>query len=220
MMDKTELLFRMMEQPEKYDDEQWQAILSDKDCRELYTMMSMTRSAVDASRYDRQKDDAAVQAEWEKFAARHLQAAPAIPLWQRIAAAAAIAVVFFGIVVAAVQTRCFGLLPEEKALIEDTRQAITPANNATIEADIQEASPLADASHLYDNVPLEQIINDLSAYYNVQVEWRSDEARDLRLYYQWEPSFTLDKVVDMLNSFEAINITREGEKIIIDQAEK
>jgi hypothetical protein len=53
----------------------------------------------------------------------------------------------------------------------------------------------------------------------VQVEWRSDEARDLRLYYQWEPTFTLDKVVDMLNSFEAINITREGDKIIIKQAE-
>ena len=84
---------------------------------------------------------------------------------------------------------------------------------------IQEEIPLSDASHLYDNVPLEQIIKDMSAYYNVQVEWRSDEARDLRLYYQWEPTFTLDKVVDMLNSFEAINITREGDKIIIKQAE-
>ena len=59
----------------------------------------------------------------------------------------------------------------------------------------------------------------MSAYYNVQVEWRSDEARDLRLYYQWEPTFTLDKVVDMLNSFEAINITREGDKIIVKKAE-
>ena len=220
MMDKTELLFRMMEQPEKYDDEQWQAILSDKDCRELYTMMSVTKSAVDAEQYDQQKDDATVQAEWEKFAARHLQAAPALHLWRRIAAVAAIAIVFFGIVVAAVQTRCFGLLPEQKAVIEDTRQAITPDGNTTNVTDIEETSPLTDVSHLYDNVPLEQIVNDLSAHYHVQVEWRTDEARDLRLYYQWEPSFTLDKVVDMLNSFEAINIMREGDKIIIEQAEK
>ena len=52
MMDKTELLFLMMEQPEKYDDEQWRAILSDKDCRELYATMSLTKSALDAQHGD------------------------------------------------------------------------------------------------------------------------------------------------------------------------
>ena len=212
MMDKTELLFRMMEQPEKYDDEQWSAILSDKDCRELYATMSLTKSALDAQHDDQQTDEKTIHKEWERFAAAHPD--PSIPTrpWRWIAA---IAIAFFGIVAAAVHTRCFGLLPAEKAVIEDTRQIITTTHNATNVTDIQEEHPLAGVSHLYDNVPLEQIINDMSAYYNVQVEWRSDESRDLRLYYQWEPSFTLDKVVDMLNSFEAINITREGDKIIV-----
>ena len=219
MMDKTELLFRMMEQPEKYDDEQWCAILSDKDCRELYATMSLTKSAVDAQRIDQRTDETSIQKEWERFAAVHPDSATPHRPWRRIAAAAAIAIAFFGLVTAAVHTRCFGLLPDEKAVIEDTRQAITPVDKTATVTDIQDEHPLANASHLYDNVPLEQIIKDMSAYYNVQVEWRSDEARDLRLYYQWEPTFTLDKVVDMLNSFEAINITREGDKIIIKQAE-
>ena len=219
MMDKTELLFRMMEQPEKYDDEQWRAILSDKDCREIYATMSLTQSALDAQRCDQQTDETTIQEEWERFAAAHPDSATPHRPWRKIAAAAAIAIAFFGLVAAAVHTRCFGLLPAEKAVIEDTCQVITTTHNTTNVTDIQEEHPLPDASHLYDNVPLEQIINDMSAYYNVQVEWRSDEARDLRLYYQWEPSFTLDKVVDMLNSFEAINITREGDKIIVKQAE-
>ena len=219
MMDKTELLFRMMEQPEKYDDEQWRAILSDKDCRELYATMSLTKSALDAQHCDQQTDETTIQKEWERFAAAHPDSATPHRPWRRIAAVAAIAITFFGLVAAAVHTRCFGLLPAEKAVIEDTRQVITTTHNTTNVTDIQEEHLLSDASHLYDNVPLEQIINDMSAYYTVQVEWRSDEARDLRLYYQWEPSFTLDKVVDMLNSFEAINITREGDKIIINQAE-
>ena len=219
MMDKTELLFCMMEQPEKYDDEQWRAILSDKDCRELYATMSLTKSALDAQHCDQQADETTIQEEWERFAAAHPDSATPHRPWRKIAAAAAIAIAFFGLVAAAVHTRCFGLLPSEKAVIEETRQVITTTHNTTNVTDIQEEHLLSDASHLYDNVPLEQIINDMSAYYNVQVEWRSDEARDLRLYYQWEPSFTLDKVVDMLNSFEAINITREGDKIIIKQAE-
>ena len=219
MMDKTELLFRMMEQPEKYDDEQWRAILSDKDCREIYATMSLTQSALDAQRCDQQTDETTIQEEWERFAAAHPDSATPHRPWRKIAAAAAIAIAFFGLVAAAVHTRCFGLLPAEKAVIEDTCQVITTTHNTTNVTDIQEEHPLPDASHLYDNVPLEQIINDMSAYYNVQVEWRSNEARDLRLYYQWEPSFTLDKVVDMLNSFEAINIRREGDKIIVKKAE-
>ena len=219
MMDKTELLFRMMEQPEKYDDEQWRAILSDKDCRELYATMSLTKSALDAQHCDQQTDETTIQEEWERFVAAHPDSATPHRPWRRIAAVAAIAIAFFSLVAAAVHTRCFGLLPAEKAVIEDTRQAITNMDTTVNVTNIQEEIPLSDASHLYDNVPLEQIINDMSAYYNVQVEWRSDEARNLRLYYQWEPSFTLDKVVDMLNSFEAINITREGDKIIIKQAE-
>ena len=60
-MDKTELLFRMMEQPEKYDDRQWREILSDKECHELYTMMTATRSALDAERYDQQTDDTGIR---------------------------------------------------------------------------------------------------------------------------------------------------------------
>ena len=219
MMDKTELLFLMMEQPEKYDDEQWRAILSDKDCRELYATMSLTKSAIDAQHCDQQTDETSIQEEWERFAAAYPGSASTNHAWRRIAAAAATAIAFFGLIAAAVHTRCFGLLPADKAVIEDTRQAITNMDKTVNVTNIQEEQPLSDASHLYDNVPLEQIINDMSAYYNVQVEWRSDEARNLRLYYQWEPSFTLDMVVDMLNSFEAINITREDNKIIIKQAE-
>ena len=219
MMDKTELLFHMMEQPEKYDDEQWRAILSDKDCRELYATMSLTKSAVDAQRCDQQTDEATIQKEWKQFAISHPDSATHSRIWRRTAAAAAIAIAFFGIVVAVVHTHGFGLLPKEKAAVEDTQPAIPTTDNATQVTESQVTSAPANESHLYDNVPLEQIIDDLSAFYNVQVLWQCDEARDLRLYYQWEPSFTLDKVVDMLNSFEAINITREGDRIIINQAE-
>ena len=58
MMDKSELLFQMMEQPEKYSEEQWREILADEECRELYTMSSMVRSAVDDERVGKTLTDA------------------------------------------------------------------------------------------------------------------------------------------------------------------
>ena len=46
-MNKTDLLFQMMEQPQAYTEQQWQEILSDEECRELYTLMAKTQSAFD-----------------------------------------------------------------------------------------------------------------------------------------------------------------------------
>ena len=219
-MDKTELLFRMMEQPEKYDEGQWREILSDKECHELYTMMAAARSAVEAERYDQRADDTTVQQEWERFVAKHPHAGNSSrPIWRRVAAVAAVIVIAASIVVAAVHTRGFGLLQERQSSDDSTQQ--TPVTATSVTSDItenQEVIPtLTDnEAHLYDDISLEQIIDDMTAKYNIQeVEWRSEEAKSLRLYYRWEPSYSLDKVVDMLNSFQAFTIQRTGNKLII-----
>ena len=219
-MDKTELLFRMMEQPEKYDEGQWREILSDKECHELYTTMLATRSAVEAARYDQQADDTTVQQEWERFVAKHPHAGNSSrPIWRRVAAVAAVIVIAASIVVAAVHTRGFGLLPQRQSSDNSTQQ--TPVSVTSVTSDVtenQEVIPtLTDnEAHLYDDISLEQIIDDMTAKYNIQeVEWRSEEAKSLRLYYRWEPSYSLDKVVDMLNSFQAFTIQRTGNKLII-----
>lgn len=219
-MDKTELLFRMMEQPEKYDEGQWREILSDKECHELYTMMAAARSAVEAERYDQRADDTTVQQEWERFVAKHPHAGSSSrPIWRRVAAVAAVIVITASIVVAAVHTRGFGLLQERQS--SDNSMQQTPVTATDITSDVtenQEVIPtLTDnEAHLYDDISLEQIIDDMTAKYNIQeVEWRSEEAKSLRLYYRWEPSYSIDKVVDMLNSFQAFTIQRAGNKLII-----
>ena len=73
---------------------------------------------------------------------------------------------------------------------------------------------------LYDNVPLEQMLAELSAYYQVDVEYRTDDVRSLRLYYEWEPDYSLDMVVDMLSHFESLSISREGNKLIVESAQE
>ena len=56
-MNKTDLLLQMLEQPQRYTAEEWQEILADDECRELYTLMSETQSAVDAARADEEVTD-------------------------------------------------------------------------------------------------------------------------------------------------------------------
>ena len=68
---------------------------------------------------------------------------------------------------------------------------------------------------LYDNVPLEQILTDLAAKYQLQVVFRDDAVRQLRLFYQWKPEYTLGKVVEMLNNFEALNLQLKGDTVFV-----
>ena len=65
-----------------------------------------------------------------------------------------------------------------------------------------------------------QILSELAAYYHVDVEYRTDDVRSLRLYYEWEPDYSLDKVVEMLSHFESLSIHHEGNKLIVESVQE
>ena len=217
-MNKTELLLKMLDCPDDYSEEQWQEILADDECRELYSMMAMTQSAMAAENAEQQATDAMIADEWQRLATTHQPKGIVMPLWRKIAAAAAIVIAFCGITIAAVHTGFFGLTksPQQTEVTPgDNKTAIEPALTESEEQSVD--SMVAVQPHLYDDVPLEQILADLAAYYHVEVEYSSEEVRSLRLYYQWEPDYTLDKVVEMLDNFQAFEIHREGDKLVVEQ---
>lgn len=218
-MKKTDLLFQMLEHPEQYSEAQWRDILADDECRELYTLMAKTKSATQAT----QVTDEEIDAEWQRLAHHKHLTATMIPLWRKIAAAAAIMIALFGFTYAAVRTGFFGvekfLAPKETTHVEKkttTKEQETKIEDVLTEEEQVEEVPVKVEPHLYDNVPLEQMLNELSAYYHVDVEYRSEDVRSLRLYYQWEPEYPLDKVVEMLSHFETFNIHLEGNKLIVE----
>ena len=77
----------------------------------------------------------------------------------------------------------------------------------------------ATEPRLFEEAPLEQILDELAPLYGVEVEYRSDDVRSLRLFYQWEPEYSLDKVVEMLNNFEAFSVRHEGNQLIVEPQE-
>ena len=216
-MNKTDLLFQMLEHPHDYSEAQWREILADDECRELYTLMAKTKSAARQAHVT----DEAIDAEWQRLAQAERPRATVVPLWRKIAAAAAIVVAFFGITIAAVQTDLFGLVPSGDKVESDSR-AIVQSERTEVAMDetTAETMPAVAEPRLYDNVTLEQMLTELAAYYQVDVEYRSDDVRSVRLYYQWEPDYSLDKVVEMLSHFEAFNIHREGDKLIVESSQE
>ena len=213
MMEKTDLLFRMMDDPGQYTDEQWREILADSECASLYEMMSKTRSALDAEHAEEEFTAETVDQEWERFAAAHAARTVKPFDWRKIVAAIVVLAVF-GIAAAAIYSH-FVHTPQTET-IENTAPNINPQVTDRTEGAVDAVSD-KQQSHLYDDIPLEQIINDLAAHYNVQPQWHGDEVRTLRLYYKWEPDFTLDEVVEMLNNFEAFSVKLDGNQLVITQ---
>ena len=220
-MNKTDLLFQMLEQPERYSEAQWQEILADDECREVYTLMAKVKSTAPSPEVSGETIDA----EWQRLAPSQGPRATIIPLWRKVAATAAIALVLFGVSYAAVKTGFFGLqkqTTEETAAVKPETPAVTAG--ATPEAIEQPTdslmAPAMTEPRLYDNVPLEQMLSELAAYYHVDVEYRTDDVRSLRLYYEWEPDYSLDMVVDMLSHFESLSISREDGKLIVESAQE
>lgn len=210
-MEKTDLLFRMMDTPGQYTDEQWREILADSECASLYEMMCKARSALDAERVDREFTAETVDQEWERFSAAH-QSRTVSPFdWRKIAAAIVVLAVF-GIAAAAIYSH-FAHTPQTET-VENTTPNVNSQVTVRTEGTVDTVADKTQA-HLFDDVTLEQIVNDLAAHYNVQPVWHGDEVRSLRLYYKWEPDFTLDEVVEMLNNFEAFSVKLDGDQLVI-----
>ena len=219
-MNKTEQLLKMLEHPEQYSEQQWQEVFADGGCRELYSLMAKTRSAYAAEQADERLTDEMIDEQWQRVETKFQTRATVMPMWRKAAAAAIIAVAFVGIAVAAVQTGFFGIRQTnnqtEKA--EQTARPQVDQGNTTIDiaTDQPTDSVVTAEPRLFEEAALEDVLTELAAYYAVDVEYRTDDVRSLRLFYQWEPEYSIDKVVEMLNNFEAFSIRHEGNKLIVE----
>ena len=204
-MNKTDLLLQMMEQPQHYTAEEWQEILADVECRELYTLMSKTQSAIDATRADQEVTDDMIDAEWQRLSHEKQETRNDKYSLLKFAAMFVGILMLSGIAYAAIH-----IVSHYNAPKEQETKVIKNSQSST-------SSPrLAEPDTIVTLQPtLGEIFEELSGYYNVKVVYQNEDAPRLRLFYQWRPEYTLEKVVEMLNNFEWIQIQTENDTLFI-----
>lgn len=242
-MEKTDMLLKMLDSPEDYSEVQWDEILSDKECREIYNDIARTRGAVEAN--DISLTDKEIAHEWQRLYGTETEHLPQrhakdeaygatmtetylekpdrdinnifLKGWQRAAAIAAAVVVVSGLAYAAVSTHFFGiaLKPAEPAKVEQSAKPSRAPKKRQKEEAVKVAEP-----KLFDNVVLSDILAELSDYYGVEVEYKDEEVKGLRLYFEWNPDEPLTGIVSTLNNFESFSLKLEGKKIIVSKAKQ
>ena len=71
-------------------------------------------------------------------------------------------------------------------------------------------------TYVFENVPLDEIIKDIVLYYHKAADIKSAKAHNLRLYYKWDRTATIESVVDDLNHFTHENLSIEDNKLIVN----
>lgn len=211
-MNKTDLLLQMMETPQDYTVAEWQEILADDECRELYTLMSKMQTVMDADRAEERVTDEMIDAEWQQLkpvASNHSTG------FYKIAAMIISVIMLSGIAYAAI----YMVQQYQEPATESVSQSRTTHPVSHDAVSVPADTIVAPQPVLYDNVPLEQILADVSTYYHIKVVYRDDAARHYRLFYQWRPEYSIKVFVEMLNNFEALQLLLENDTLFVSSSE-
>ena len=170
-------------------------------------------------------DSPNVDDEWGKFAVHHTEeldaldeggAKPRFPTYlftHKIAASFIGVLLASGIAFAAIQVVRNVNTP--KPQIASTEQATGIKPVTSLPADTVKADTIAAAPYIFNNVPLDSMLTVIAAVHGVGVEFENDAARQLRFHFVWKREDSLSRVVEKLNTFEAVTIGMEGEKLLV-----
>jgi len=220
---RIEWLLELQDHPEQLTDEQLQQILADDEMRQLVQQLGIAKRAF---KQDELKSDTPdVDAEWEKFAASHAEALDALDeekskprfhayLFTHKVAASFIGVLLVsGIAFAAVQI--VRNISTPKPQLPSTEQVIDTKQVTSLPADTVKTDTIPTEPYVFNNVPLDSILTAIAAAHGVQVEFENEAARGLRFHFVWKREDSLTRVVEKLNTFEAVNIVEEDKTLVV-----
>ncbi len=203
--DKIRLLLDMHEHPENYTDEQLAAMFDD----EMQEHMAAAKRALT----DIPEPD--VDAEWQRFEQAHF-APTRDRRWLKVAAMIAGVLMLSAFTYAAIHAvRAHHSESQQPATeqVEKVNGSVETSASTSAE-DIDSVSQEQPVT--FDNVALETIIGDIAASHQMQVEFRNEDVRTLRFYFVWQPDEDLDAALERLNLFESVNISKEGNTIVVE----
>ena len=226
---RIERLLELQEQnDEQFLDEpsgkaERQQILADEEMRQLVKQLGFAKRAF---KHDALKNDTPnVDAEWEKFAASHANQLDALDeekpksrfhiyLFSHKIAASFIGVLLTsGIAFAAIQIVRNISTPKPQQPTTEQTTDFDPV--PSLPADTVKADTIPVEPFVFNNVPLDSMLTVIATAYGVGVEFENDAARQLRFHFVWKREDSLLRVVEKLNTFEAVNIGMEDKTLVV-----
>lgn len=217
-VNKYDLVFDLIDNPQKYSADRLTEILSDPEARQIYNLICKTDSAIQANR------PVDVDAEWKRFSQtnvvrrrRHFSA------WFGSRAASIATIVCTSIAAVAAGIAATVAVIEYKSDPTETGEAQCSASSTTASSTAvavpTDTSTVDMTPIMFENDSLETIMKAIGRTYNIAVSFGSDEVASLHLYYKFDPALPLDEIVSQLNTFVQIDIRQEADMLYVYEAD-
>ena len=190
-----------------------------------------------------EKESVFVDEEWEKFAAEHAEELEALEKDEPHAVgedlqsptrevrisnpfhlgilpykvAASIIGILFTAGVAFAAIHIVRMVSHPKPQTMQAEQTISAKPTSVLPTDtIKTDTTTTTMPIVFDNVSLDKMMPQIAAYYNKEVEFQNEDARQFRFYFVWKQEETLDVVLHRLNLFESITVELKSDKIVVE----
>ena len=77
-------------------------------------------------------------------------------------------------------------------------------------------SPFAAEKSVFDNTTLSDILSAMGQYYGLKVVYSTATAKAIRLHFEWDQAKSVDANIAILNGFQQISITRNGDTLNVE----
>ena len=233
-IDKWDILLDLLENPTAYSETQKNEILGDEETLELYRQIVNVHQALDFQKKNEEINLPSIDEEWKKLKGEKLgnietetkekRQAKTVTLWSPMRKVAAIVVVLVisGFTFATIHLafRSFQTSPahdtnmaKEETENKDSVRLIATTAQKT---DAVNDSVSAKLPLVYENMELQEILKPIAQHFNVQVVYKNESSRHIRLYLQLTEQMSLDEIVELINHFEKVNVHSEGNTLIVE----
>jgi hypothetical protein len=202
-MKDIEQLLRMTEHPQDYTDEELQQMMSDPDMRAYYELMVSAEAGFAMKKEENHGDRSVILAS---------RITRPVPMILRIAAIFIGILMLSGIAYAAYH---FAVGGDSSSPTQEVRIANSHQQGGMDQQEDSQPST-SDAIRTFENIELQQILQELSAHYHVGVVFRNEQVRHVRLYTKWDTTAPLHQIIERINGFEKVSIRLNDNQIIAE----
>lgn len=217
--EKIKRLLDAQEHPEHYTDEELCEII--RDARPL----AQLKRALAKERAE--DEDIDVEKAWKAFSQSHPESSHPlsrhrIPRWLRVAAVFLGCVFLAGVAFAAMTRLGWIRSPfvAEKSEVVQHAPVTAALRDITATADSiapkQETKKPAPVVKVFDNTTLSDILSAMGQYYGLKVVYSTATAKAIRLHFEWDQAKSVDANIAILNGFQQISITRNGDTLNVE----
>ena len=204
--DRNKQLYRdMTEEPEKYSDQELEAMMDEidqmPDVEEAWHLLSeklRVKSEESSSKQELARADSSLFTLHSSF--------------KKVAAILISIITISGLAFAAIH-----FVRNHEGKPAETEQQSATVEARTADAGKQPADTTVSLQPVvFDNVTLDSILPQIARHYGYTVDFRNEQPKSLRLYFTWNPQDSIQKVTEKMNLFEQFHIVLEEQTIIIE----